>query len=337
MYVARKIVNGRLSYRLRQSMPDGSRVVFRELFDLGEDPAAYIIYPGGNSFYFSDELMQSLSDQGVEDADRKLESALLPFLDPDIQRIVIQMTRLGRKKRVSSSKEAMARAQARLHLFDRRRLYYIRFGRLDSPTVIMRPHKFLNTPATMSRDELEYHIHKLELSLRMREKKQYVYQAMDLGRFFPGEFAKLFPLGLDQDKLDEVFLNELCRLNSDPSFMDQEPGGGFKPAFLSEYLVRYVIYWFDFEFGQRPPRDRLFEEFRRSHAGYKPPAPAGGIELKKACLVFSITIEEWTNMNKDELARIYRRLALECHPDQGGEQEKFIELNNAYDRLIEGK
>lgn len=35
----------------------------------------------------------------------------------------------------------------------------------------------------------------------------------------------------------------------------------------------------------------------------------------------------------DEIKRAYRRLALEHHPDKGGDQEKFKELSEAYDVL----
>jgi curved DNA-binding protein CbpA len=35
------------------------------------------------------------------------------------------------------------------------------------------------------------------------------------------------------------------------------------------------------------------------------------------------------------LTRIYRKLARRVHPDSGGSDEKFVELNNAFQNLLE--
>ena len=40
-------------------------------------------------------------------------------------------------------------------------------------------------------------------------------------------------------------------------------------------------------------------------------------------------------MTKENLTKLYRRLARQVHPDTGGSDEKFIELNNAYQSLLE--
>jgi curved DNA-binding protein CbpA len=42
-------------------------------------------------------------------------------------------------------------------------------------------------------------------------------------------------------------------------------------------------------------------------------------------------------MNKNQIVGAYRRLAMSIHPDQGGDQEAFIELNLAYERLVADK
>jgi len=333
LYLATKKIKGRPRYFLRESYPSNGRILWRDLYDLGENPADYIIYPGGHSFYFEQNLIETLSGLGVPDVDRELEKVLLPFLHPDVRRIVLQMTRLSRRKRSWLSLEAMGRVQARLHLFDRRRFFWLRFGRMDSTKNLLRPQKFLNVLVDMSRDEIEHYFRALELRLKFREKKQYVYQALDLGRWFPGEAARLFPLGLDPEKLDEVFLAELCRLNQDPDFLDL-PGD---PALLSEYLVGYAVMWFDFEFAQRPPQSQFFEEFVRSRRAYRPLSPIAAAELTEALEVFDLTEAGWRSMSRDDLGRLYRRLAWSSHPDQGGDSAEFIKLNLAYQRLAEGK
>ena len=337
MYLAQKQCGFKKTFCLRQSFPDGDRFLCRELYDLGGNPAEFIIYPGGNAFYFRDTLIQSLTDQGINDADQKLERIMFPFLPPEIQRIIQQVSHFGREKRVALSRDAMARQQAHLHVFDRRRLFYLRFGRIDPPAVLMRPHKFLNQLIEKSRDEIEYHFQKLEYRLRLRERKNYVYAAMDLGRHFPGEFARLFPAGLDPEKLDEAFLSELCQLNRDPVFQEGPPGFRSDPGRLSEYLVRYAVLWFDFEFGQKPPQAQIFEEFVRSRAHFQPPPPGPTINIEKALTVFELSRDEHRQMSRAQITRIYRRQAMTCHPDQGGESEKFIELKEAYEVLTRGK
>jgi len=40
-------------------------------------------------------------------------------------------------------------------------------------------------------------------------------------------------------------------------------------------------------------------------------------------------------MSKSRLTRIYRKLAREHHPDHGESHDKFVEINNAYQILLE--
>jgi len=40
-------------------------------------------------------------------------------------------------------------------------------------------------------------------------------------------------------------------------------------------------------------------------------------------------------MTKENLSKLYRRLARQVHPDIGGSNEQFVELNNAYQSLLE--
>lgn len=44
------------------------------------------------------------------------------------------------------------------------------------------------------------------------------------------------------------------------------------------------------------------------------------------------------NANDDEIKKAYKKKSLECHPDKnGGDNEKFIELTNAYEMIIKYK
>lgn len=336
MYLARNRTVAGPRYSLRESVQTKGRFQYRELYDLGMDPSRFIVYPGGNSFHFDQEMVQDLIDQGVSDVDRELELIFMPWLDPEIQRIVLQMTRLGRKKKWRDySREAMRRAQERLHLFDRRRFFYLRFGRVESLKVITRPHKFLNVLNDMCRDEIENYFRQMEFPLRLREKKQYVYQALNLKSYFRSDITGQFPAGLNAGDLDHAFLTEICRLNQDPEF--QASGNGSGPR-LSDYLIPYAILWFDYEFGQRPYVNPMTDDFFGQRTRYQPPPPPEyRMDISGACRILCISMEEYQSMDKNDLVRAYRRLAMEHHPDQGGDSEKFIELNEAYERLVTGK
>ena len=50
MYLARRRVAGRAHYSLRETYRSGGDLLFREGFDLGPEPARFIVYPGGNAF-----------------------------------------------------------------------------------------------------------------------------------------------------------------------------------------------------------------------------------------------------------------------------------------------
>lgn len=336
MYLATKRKGRRVEYLLRRSVERDGRWVFQDLFNLGPDPGAWIVYPGGHGFYFNPILTETLEDLGVAEPDRDLEKVFLPFLEAEIQRIVLQTTWLGRKKRRHYSQEAMTRLQDSLHPFDKFRYFYHRFGRMDASRVILQPMKCYNRLLEKSRDELEAMFRTMEAGLRVRERKAYVYHALDLARHFPGISGRA-PMELDMDLLDRVFIDELCRLNRDPAFRSDPPGEAADDDSLSEYLIHYAILWFDFEFGQKPPVARIMDEFIHAHRAYRPPLPARVMDVREACGVLDIPEEEYRRMNRRELAKLYRKKALAAHPDHGGDPEDFLRLNTAYERLATEK
>jgi len=57
LYLAQKKINGMAHYFIRESYSHGEYFLSRDLIDLGPDPARFIIYPGGNSFYI-DEIIE---------------------------------------------------------------------------------------------------------------------------------------------------------------------------------------------------------------------------------------------------------------------------------------
>jgi hypothetical protein len=330
MYMARIRRGGRWEYRLRQSIPspDG-RWIHEDLYALGPDPSGHIVYPGGNGFYFDPLLTETLTDLGINDPDRELERVFLPFLAPNIRRVVTQMTRLGRRRRVAFSSDAMERLQAGLHPFDKRRLYFLRNGRSDPDRLVLRTQKCYNLLLEKSRDEMESVFETLESDLNARERKAYVFFALNLGRGFAGAADRA-----SSDALDEAFLREICRLAQDATYLGSHPDASVSGLGLTDALIRYVILWFDHDFEQISPRARAWEEFTRFHR--MPPKPPVD-DLARACRVFALSLDEFRTLSRSDLGRLYRKKALETHPDLGGDPDDFVALGLAYERLVEAK
>lgn len=61
MYLARKHINGKIYYSLRESYKDNAYYKSRDLIDLGVDPTRFIVYPGGTSFYIHEDIITSCS------------------------------------------------------------------------------------------------------------------------------------------------------------------------------------------------------------------------------------------------------------------------------------
>jgi hypothetical protein len=183
-----------------------------------------------------------------------------------------------------------------------------------------------------SRDEIEQHFMVNEQPLTPHEQKEYVYVIFDLQRFFKELVAKRFPQGLDQEKIDRHFLEEICRLNQTPEFW----GGKQAPEELHEYLARYAIMFFDNDFGYSAFLDDYVKEFMNRHRNYRPP-PQSAVSADEAAKIFGIKKETLSSATKRGLARLYRQRAQELHPDAGGDHENFIKLTEAYQSLLRTK
>jgi hypothetical protein len=64
MYLARFLHSGLFSYQIRQSVPDNGVYVSRTLYDLGTYPGTFIVYPGGNSFYLDQDMVETIEKRG---------------------------------------------------------------------------------------------------------------------------------------------------------------------------------------------------------------------------------------------------------------------------------
>ena len=334
MYLARTKIKGKIHYSIRESYRDGNHFLSRDLFDLGTDPAQYIIYPGGNSFYIDPVVEDRLDTLGAALQDTNLEDIFWRFLDPRIQHALEHFRHreaLTRKDKELKGKSA--KVESPVHIFDKRRLHYLKFGRMEQGYLWLVPQKLFNVLLNKSRDEIEQLFLDMESQLNPREYKAYAYVIFDINQFFNESFAKKRPQYLKQSDVDDYFIEEICSLNRDPAFW-----AGMKTVSrLHEYLVRYLLMYFDYDYAPRSWVEDYIRNFINSRRDYQSPFEAGSVTWDDAGAIFGETKDALKTMSRQELIRIFRRRALELHPDKGGDPDKFVELTRAYDMLLRTK
>ena len=336
MYLSREEIGGSPRYLIKETFKEGEQLKSHILFDLGPDPSEFIIYPGGNSFYIDAEVELSITGNGIEVDTFELEDLFFPFLDTRLKRTIRPSTGSDYKDRYRGlSKSSLMELQSGIHIFDRRRLHFIRFGSIRQDNIDAVPYRFFNRLLEKSRDEIECLIVEAESSLGRSELKHYVYTIFNLQRFFPDNyFAGTVPWMLDQELIDSHFIEELCSLNRDTTYT----GDDHCHKTLHPRLSRYVIMYFDNEFVREPHTGR-FNGSRSSDRGFKPSPAAGakGFSIPGTCRILNLSVVEYNNLDRKGLTRRFRRLAHEHHPDKGGNHDRFIDLCRAYERLLKGK
>ncbi|MBU4413595.1 MAG: J domain-containing protein, partial [Proteobacteria bacterium] len=283
MYLAQKIIKKKIHYIIRESYWDGKYFRSRDLFDLGADPAKYIIYPGGNAYYIDEKVENRLNSLGVEPGFDELDNIFWRFLKPEIKYVLeVFRQRAGRTQRKGSVKEKGGNAQ--FHLFDKRRIHFLKFGNMDQGRIGRISPKLFQVLLNKSRDEIEQYFLESEGILDPSELKSYVYVIFDLQRFSSKLTAKTMPQALDQKKVDEHFIEEVCRLNKDRSFW---AGMTIRPG-LNEYLIRYIIIFFDNEYGQSYFLHDYIKNFIDSKRFYAPHSNKSSVTLDEAITIFGI-------------------------------------------------
>jgi hypothetical protein len=331
MYLARQRIAGRCHYAIRESYRSGERLLFRELAELGTSPGSFIVYPGGNAFYVDPELEDALRAAGADPSPTELEAIFWPFVLPELR-----WKLEGFRRRENRARDRRAAASAghpvAAHRFDRRRLMFLKTGRLGPGAEAALPASGLRALQGKSRDELEQGFIEMEDLLRPRELKAYVFAVFDLQQAFAERFARESPEWLDSDRLDAVFGEALCALQDDPAFWAGMDAGGR----LNDYLVRYAVMHFDHEFETRSPAESFVRDFINRHRAYRPPASVVA-SLQDMAEIFSENREALKQMSGRDLTRLYRRRAQELHPDKGGDHERFVRLSQAYVQLMRTK
>lgn len=339
MYIRRTVRAGKCRYLLRESYSQDGEWRHRDILDLGEDPGSYIEYPGGNGYYFKECLEKALSSSGVTYSEDELERVFLPYLPHHVRRVIQQFQGRGpspcARRWRGVSDEELLRQQGGLHTFDKRRLHYLRCGRVDIGQLEGRSWKFLNVLLGKSRDEIEQTLENMESVLRPQEMKTYIFTAFHLQAHFSRHLLRNEPTALDPERVDEAFLSELCALNRDATFFR---GTGQRDVdSLHPYLVKYLIHYFDHDF-ERMHWDGLLRDYLRSRQFRSRRAvPQTPVSQREACTVLGISEEECRQMSRKELVRLYRERVKKAHPDSGGDHEAFVRLRDAYESLLSRK
>jgi len=335
MYLAINNIRGRRNFFIRDSSfdPDRNCWLSRNLFDLGSNPSDYIEYPGGNAFYLDEELCDRLADQ-VPDMDPcELEELFWPFIKKDIRdKLEPFQCRSRSKIRERKKKAQKDLSEEQVQIFDKRRILFLRYGLTDQRRIAQLPRKYYTELLGKSRDEIEQYFLQLESSLQPLEYKEYVYVIFDLPQYFTESFARSVPGGLDQDKMDEYFLKEICRLHDDQQFWTCFQAG----KKLHEYLRRYVIMFFDYDFQTGDAWNQYIRDFINSRRFHQPAAVKPSMEMDEIVEIFGEPLEELQKMNRRALTKLFRERAHDLHPDKGGEHDEFVRLTEAYNELLKG-
>lgn len=335
MYLATLNRAGKVRYEIRQSIPGGQNryVDYQVVFDLGSDPNRYIEELSDDICYFSSELENQVQPHTQEDATVVLENLLWDFLPSDEQYRLNMFRHRGKATVTPLTETERQDIERDIHLFDRRRLYYLRYGAVDQSRITRVNPKLYRPLLKRCRDEREFYLLDLEKKLQHKELKTYVFAIFDLQRHFNESFSATMPEALDQLDISDHFINDICTLNSDHKFWKT----GLPGNSLHDHLVRYLIMFFDHGYGRRSLFDDFVREFMGRHRTFSWPEKRPTVSTDQAAKIFGISWYKLQKMNRKELTRYYRKRAKELHPDSGGNHEEFIELNAAYASLLTRK
>jgi hypothetical protein len=270
---------------------------------------------------------------GATATDDELEDIFWQFLKPDIQRALETFRRREKRSNRSNSAIDQKKTATDYHIFDRRRIHFLKFGRMDQRDLARLPFKLFGMLQYKSRDEIEQKFIDMENVLKPAEYKAYTYVIFNIQKFFSEYYAKETPQMLDQQKIDEYFIDEICNLNTDMKFWDGMNAGDR----LHEYLTRYAFMYFDFDYASKSFIEEYIRNFMDSRRDYRPPYHTSSVTLGEASAIFGKTKNALKEMSRRSLARLYRRRAQKLHPDKGGDNDKFVKLTQAYHDLLKIK
>jgi len=332
MYLASITRAGSTRYEIRQSILDSQsgRYRYQVIFDLGHDPTRYINNLSDDICYFSSKMEESVGYHIDKDPTSLLEDLLWDFLPAEEQYRLERFRHRGKARITALSEEDRAAIENEVHLFDRRRLYYIRYGAVDQSRIFRLNPKLYRPLLNKCRDEREYYFMDMEKVLQYNELRTYVFAIFDLQRHFGESISATMPEALNQIDIADYFIEDICRLNRDLDFWSKTS----VDSALQNHLIRYVIMFFDHGYGRRSLFDDFIREFMGRHRAFQWPDKKPSVSTSDAARIFETEWQTLRKMDKKELTRLYRKRAKKLHPDSGGEHQEFVELNEAYASLL---
>ncbi len=324
MYIAFEKLKGQARYTLRASCTINDELTFKDIFNLGHNPSVFIHYAGTNAFYFDEQVEDAVAENDY--SSDELEDLLWPWIKKDVRDAVEGFKNRSYKTTVAElTNQQKQKIKNSIHPFDKRRAHFLKFGRMDQGALENMPLTLFKDFLNCSRDEIEQRFMQQEYALKAHELKSYVYTVFDLQRFFESFLAKQMPHAMDPVKVDTFFIKELCGLNKELFSLSSS---------LHTYMIRYVIMFFDYLYADTTLLDDFAKAFMNRHRVFKS-KPKNPVSVQKAYALFSLSSQEFKTMTKQKLTRLYRKLARDVHPDMGGSDEKFVELNDAFNQLLE--
>jgi hypothetical protein len=338
MYLARLQKGSKISYQIRQSyqakgQSEEQSFNYRVVYELGPNPNRLVKIFEDHIILFDDELTEAVSACTAGEVETILEQLLWDFLPKETRRrlsIVQSRSKQRSGPLTEEDHEAIAR---QVHLFDRRRLYYLRYGAVDQSRLSRLHEKCCRPLLGQSRDEREYYFITEEKVLQPGNYLQYVYAIFNLQKYFSQSFAPWLPESLARDEMADHFLKELCRLNRDRKFWQEE-----KPTdSLHAHLIRYLIMFFDYTPATRSFFEDFARQFMADHRKFRWPERKSHHSPEKISRIFAVPHEELNKMTREQINRLYRQKAMQLHPDLGGDHDLFIELTEIYNELLRSK
>ncbi len=336
IYLSRSVLTIPVQYSLRISFWNAEAGCFHtsELLDLGTDPEDFLHYPNDTCFQLNIDLVYRIEKLCGRDMESELEHILWPFVDPTVQRKMEHFFSRGSQQvRLQPTRKLLSFSGRPAHSFDKRRLHFLRFGSTDQGEVFHMPPRLEAKLLNRSRDELEQYFLEEEAMLREHELKSYLYAALNLQKYFSEAFARSIPQALSPEKIDDAFLKELCLINDDRQFWQERTDFSHLP----DYLIRYLILFFDSSFPGTHRGYAQAREFMNGHRSFKWPKKKNRVSKDEVAAIFEESEETLRNADKKEITRMYRQKAKSLHPDKGGDHEKFVRLTKAYEELLRGK
>lgn len=336
IYLFRTVLTRPSHYSLRLSYWDPEHDGFRttELIDFGTKPERFLHYPNDTCFHLDTDLVYRIEKLCGRDMEPQLERLLWPFVDPTVRRKMEHFFSRGSNQVRFKRDGALLSCNGQpAHSFDKRRLHFLRFGSTDQGRTFRMPPRLEAKLLNRSRDELEQYFLEEEARLREYELKSYLYASLNLAKHFTEAYARNIPQALSPEKIDEAFLDEFCLLNEDRDFWQERTDFSRLP----DYLIRYLILFFDSSFPRRSRGFEQAQEFQDKHRQFRWPERKNRVSKDEIATIFEESEETLRKADIKELTRLYRQKAKSMHPDTGGDHEEFVRLTEAYEELLRGK